>query len=158
MVKYENVVLVVVSLLTTTAESGVVVLVLLAVPMAVSVRTCAALSKQADPVGTMLLAKAVRPCWRLAVVPCPHAPGVGVSVVLSAELAVYCFLGATSCRAPAMRAVLETESTFCNVGGASCSSADPSCTVLVAEPTLVDRDGGAVSKSADIVCAMFCAK
>ena len=134
------------------------VLVLPAVPVAVSVCTCVALSKQADPVGTMLLAKAVCNCWRLAVVPYPHALGVGVSVVLSAELAVACFLGATSCRAPALRAVLETESTFLDVGGASCSSADPLCTVRSAEPTLVGRDGGAVSKSADIVFAMFPAK
>ena len=106
-----------------------------AVPMAVWVCTCAALSKQADPVGTMLLAKAVCNCWRLAVVPYPHALGVGVSVVLSAELAVDCFLGATSCRAPAMRAVLDTAPTFLNVGGASCSSADPKGTVLAAEST-----------------------
>ena len=134
------------------------VLVLPAVPVAVSVRTCAALSKQADPVGTMLLAKAVCFCWRLAAVPYPHALDVGVSVVLSAELAVDCFLGATSCRAPAMRAVLATEATFLNVGGASHSSADPMCTMRAAEPTLVDRDDGAVSKSADIVCAMFLAK
>ena len=135
-----------------------VVLVLPAVPVAGSVRTCAALSKQADPVGTMLLAKAVCNCWRLAIVPYPHALGVGVSVVLSAELAVLCFLGATSCRAPALRAVLCTESTFYNVGGASNSSADAICTVRSAEPTLVGRDGGAVSKSADIVCAMSRAK
>ena len=132
-----------------------VVLVLPAIPMAISVCTCAALSKQADPVGTMLFAKAVCSCWCLAVVPCPHAPGVGVNVVLSAELAFDCFLGAPSCRAPAMRAVLVTEPTFLNVGGASCSSADPICTVLAAESSLVDRDGGAVPKSADIVCAMF---
>ena len=143
---------------STIAESGVVVLVLHAVPVAVEVCICAALSKQADPVGTMLLAKAICLCRRLAVVPCPHALGAGVSVVLSAELAVACFLGATSCRAPALRAVLVTESTFFNVGGASCSSADPIGTVLGAEPTLVGRDGGAVSKSADIVRAMFCAK
>ena len=133
-------------------------LVLPAVPVAVVVCICAALSKQADPVGTMLLTKAVCFCWRLAVVPYPHALAARVSVVLSAELAVACFLGATSCRAPATRAVLETESTFFNVGGASCSSADPLCTVRGAESTLVDRDGGAVSKSADIVCAMFHAK
>ena len=139
----------------STAESGVVVLMLLAVPAAVVVCISAALSKQADSVGTMLLAKAVCNCWRLAVVPCPHAPGVGMSVVLSAELAADCFLDATSCCAPAMRAVLKTETTSLNVGGASISSADPIGTVLAAEPSLVGREGGAVSKSAGIVCAMF---
>ena len=147
-----------VSLISTTAESGVVVLVLLAVPAAVVVCICAALSKQTDPKGTMFSAKAVCVCWRLAVVPYPHALGVGVNVVLSAELAVACFLGATSCRAPAMRAVLDTKTTFYNVGGASSSSADPHCTVLAAESSLVDRDGGTFSKSADPECAMSLAK
>lgn len=39
--------------------------------------------------------------------------------------------------------MLVTEATVYNVGGASCSSAEPMGTVLAAVSSLVDRDGGA---------------